>query len=308
MSLDHRMNDSTPERSITNASTTGYVLVALAACLWGTLGLFFRVLHDDFRLSSLSIAFLRAAVAAALLLSVMLVTRRRLLRISRRAAAFYLLYGLVGVAAFYFFYVQAVIQTSVTTAVVLLYTAPAFVSLIAWRVWGEAMTARKLAALALAFAGCALVARAYDLTELRLNLLGLTFGLGAGLTYALYTAFSKFVLARHSGWTALTYALVVGALFLAPLQSTDSLMPLALHPIGWIVVIGLAVGPTLGSLTLYNAGLQRVPASNASLVATLEPVVASGLAFAFLGEHLELWQLIGGGMVVAGALLVNYRL
>ena len=301
------MNDSTPERSKTNASTTGYVLVALAACLWGTLGLFFRILHDDFQLSSLSIAFLRAAVAAALLLSVMLVTRRRLLRISRRAAAFYLLYGLVGVAAFYFFYVQAVIQTSVTTAVVLLYTAPAFVSLIAWRVWGEAMTARKLAALALAFAGCALVARAYDPTELRLNLFGLAFGLGAGLTYALYTAFSKFVLARHSGWTALTYALVVGALFLAPLQSADGLMPLALHPIGWIVVIGLAVGPTLGSLTLYNAGLQRVPASNASLVATLEPVVASGLAFAFLGEHLEPWQLIGGGMVVAGALLVNYK-
>lgn len=301
------MNDSTPERSKTNASTTGYVLVALAACLWGTLGLFFRVLHDDFQLSSFTIAFLRAAVAAALLLSVMLVTRRRLLRISRRAAAFYLLYGLVGVAAFYFFYVQAVIQTSVTTAVVLLYTAPAFVSLIAWRVWGEAMTARKLAALGLAFAGCALVARAYDPTELRLNLLGLAFGVGAGLTYALYTAFSKFVLARHSGWTALTYALVVGALFLAPLQNADGLMPLALHPIGWVVVIGLAVGPTLGSLTLYNAGLQRVPASNASLVATLEPVVASGLAFAFLGEHLEPWQLIGGGMVVAGALLVNYK-
>jgi drug/metabolite transporter (DMT)-like permease len=117
------MNDSTPERSKTNAPTSGYFLVALAACLWGTLGLFFRVLHDDFQLSSLSIAFLRAAVAAALLLSVMLATRRRLLRISRRAAAFYLLYGLVGVAAFYFFYVQAVIQTSVTTAVVLLYTA-----------------------------------------------------------------------------------------------------------------------------------------------------------------------------------------
>lgn len=305
MSLDSRTGLAATERTETRGSATGYLLIALAACLWGTLGLFFRVLHDDFQLSSLTIAFLRAAVAAALLLGVMLITRRRLLRISRRAAAFYLLYGLVGVAAFYFFYVQAVIQTSVTTAVVLLYTAPAFVSVIAWRAWGEPMTTRKLIALALAFAGCALVARAYDPAELRLNMLGLAFGLGAGLTYALYTAFSKFVLSRHSLWTALTYALVVGALFLAPLQSSDALLPLTLHPIGWVVVIGLAVGPTLGSLSLYNAGLARVPASNASLVATLEPVVASGLAFLFLGEHLEPWQLIGGGMVLAGTFLVN---
>lgn len=282
--------------------TRGYLLVALAAALWGTLGLFFRVLHDQFGLSSVTIAFLRAGVAAVLLGSVMLLTRREMLRISRRALAFYVIYGLTGIAAFYILYAQAVIATSVTTGVVLLYTAPAFVSVIAWRVWGEPMTARKLGALVIAFVGCALVARAYDPAELRLNVAGIIIGLGAGFTYALYTVLSKFVLARHSNWTALTYALVFGGLFLTPLQTPDALAPLALQPVAWLVVLALALGPTLGSLTFYNLGLKLVPASNASLIAMLEPVVASALAFVVLGERMELLQWIGGGMVLGGAL------
>lgn len=232
----------------------------------------------------------------------MLLTRRAMLRISRRALAFYVVYGLTGIAAFYILYAQAVIQTSVTTGVVLLYTAPAFVAVMAWRVWGEPMTARKLGALALAFTGCALVARAYDPAALVLNVAGIIIGLGAGFTYALYTVLSKFVLTRHSNWTALTYALVFGGLFLAPLQTRASLAPLALHPAVWLVLLGLAIGPTLGSLTLYNLGLKQVPASNASLVAMLEPVVASILAFVFLGERMEPLQLLGGGMVLGGAI------
>ncbi len=207
--------------------------------------------------------------------------------------------------AFYFSYPQAVIQTSVTTAAVLLYTAPAFVTLIAWRVWGEPLGARKLVALTLAFVGCALVARAYEPAQLSLNGVGLAFGLAAGFTYALYTVFSKSALERFESWTALTYALFFGVLFLLPLQTLDGFAPLVQQPGAWIFLLAIAVGPTLGSLALYNAGLSRVPASNASLVATIEPVVASVLAFSFLGERLEFLQLVGGALVIAGAVWLS---
>ncbi len=283
----------------------GYVLVALAACMWGTLGLFFRGLHDTFGFPALTVAFLRAGVAALLLAPAMVVVRSSRLFVSLRSIGLFLIYGLVGVAAFYFFYVQAVIQTSVTTAVVLLYTAPFFVTLVAWRVWQEPLTPRKVAALAIAFSGCALVARAYDPSEFRVNGVGLIMGLGAGLTYALYTILSKIALREHSNGTALTYALVFGTLFLLPLQSPASLSPLVSSPLAWLVLLGLALGPTLGSLTLYNLGLRDVPASNASLIAMLEPVVASVLAFVFLGERMEFLQSVGGVMVIMGALLVR---
>ena len=286
-------------------STRGYLLVVAAAGLWGTLGLIFRALHDDFGLSALTIAFLRAGIAFTLLVIVLSIVRPRLLKVTPRALPFFAVYGFCGVTAFYFSYTQAVIQTTVTTAVVLLYTAPAFVTLIAWRVWREPLDARKIVALALAFIGCALVARAYDPAQLSLNLIGLGFGLAAGFTYALYTVFSKSALERFSLWTALVYALLFGALFLVPLQTLDGFAPLVQTPGVWIFLLALALGPTLGSLALYNAGLLRVPASNASVVATIEPVVASALAFIFLGERLEFLQMVGGAMVIAGAVWLS---
>ncbi len=281
----------------------GYLLVAAAASLWATLGLFFSTLHDAFGFSALAIAFLRAGIAALVLLAFVAFTRPAMLRVSWRALAFLALYGFAGVAAFYFLYAQAVIATSVTTAVVMLYTAPAFVTVMAWRFWGEPLTARKLGALVLAFVGCALVTRAYNPSLLSLNIVGLAIGLGAGFTYALYTILSKFALERHSSWTALLYAFALGALFLAPLQAPGGFAPLARDGWAWLLVIGLAIGPTLGSYALYNAALQRVPASNASLVAMLEPVIASLLAFVFLGERLEGLQLIGGVMVLVSAIV-----
>ncbi len=293
------------QKRVAPAKTRGYLLVALAACLWGSLGLFFRILHDYYGLSAIALAFLRAAIAGGILMLVVAFTRPQLLRIPRHRIAFFIVYGFCGVAAFYFFYIQAVIQTSVTTAVVLLYTAPAFVTLIAWRAWSEAVTARKLFAVALAFVGCALIARVYDVTQLRLNAIGLAFGLGAGLTYALYTAFSKFALSQYASLTALTYALLFGALFLTPLQTLDGFEVLAREPSAWIFLFALALGPTLGALAIYNAGLRIVPASNASLVATLEPVVASALAFVALGERLEPLQVLGGAVVIGAAIWLN---
>jgi drug/metabolite transporter, DME family len=286
-------------------STRGYLWVIAAAGLWGTLGLIFRALHDDFGLSALTIAFLRAGIAFVILVIVLSIAQPRLLKVTPRALPFFALYGFCGVTAFYFSYTQAVIQTTVTTAVVLLYTAPAFVTLIAWRVWREPLDAHKTIALALAFVGCALVARAYDPAQLRLNLLGLLIGLAAGFTYALYTVFSKSALERFSLWTALLYALLFGALFLIPLQTMDGFAPLVQKPGVWLVLLALALGPTLGSLALYNAGLLRVPASNASVIATIEPVVASVLAFLFLGERLEFLQMVGGAMVIAGAVWLS---
>ncbi len=285
-------------------SSRGYLFVTAAAILWGTLGLLFTALHDE-GLSALTIAFLRAGIAFTILFAILAINRPQLLRVPPRALPFFALYGFCGVAVFYVSYTQAVILTTVTTAVVLLYTAPAFVTLIAWRVWGEPLGTRKVIALTLAFVGCALVARAYDPAQLSLNLIGLAFGLTAGLTYALYTVFSKSALERFSPWTALTYALFFGALFLIPLQTPGGFAPLARQPGAWIFLLALALGPTLGSLALYNAGLLRVPASNASVIATIEPVVASALAFLFLGERLELLQMVGGAMVIAGAVWLS---
>ena len=291
-------------QTMTQHSARGYLFVVLAACLWSTIGLFMRALHDGFGFPALTLAFLRAGVAFVIAFVFLALTRRELLRLTRRSILLLMLYGAIGIGAFYFVYAQAIIATSVTTAVVLLYTAPAFVALMAWRAWREPLNRRKIIAIGLAFVGCALVARAYDPSQLSLNSIGILFGLGAGFTYALFTVLSKAGLKQFSPWTLMTYELGFGALFLLPFLNPTSFLPLTQPSMAWLYILGLALGPTIGAIAAFNLGLRNLPASNVSIVATIEPVMASALAFILLGEQLELGQIIGGAMVIGGALLL----
>jgi len=291
-------------RNLPSAIPSGYLFVFLAGCLWGSIGLFFRALHDQFGISANAIAYLRPAAALAVLAPALLILQPRLLKLPRAYWIFFALFG-INTAAYNIFYAQSVLLTGVTTAAILLYTAPIFVSLIAWRVWREPLDARKIGAIITAFVGCALVARGYDVAALRLNAFGVAVGVGAGLTYALYSVLSKAALKNLSAWTVLTYALFAGAVYLTPFQNPADFAPLVDQPAAWLPLLGLTLGPTIGALALYSAGLRVLPASNASIVATVEPVAAGALSFLFLGERLEFLQWIGGALVIGAAIWLS---
>lgn len=293
----------------TSASTSGLLLVAAGAALWGTLGLFFKALLGA-GLTPLSLAFLRSLITFAILILGLGVLRPALLRVARRDLPYFAIYGAVAVGLFYYVYVVAVDLTSVATAAVLLYTAPAWVTLLAWRLYREPLGPRKLAALGLAFLGCALVAGAYDPAQLRVNAQGILAGLAAGLTYALYSILGVPMLRSYTPWTVVTWAVGFGALLLAPLalaQGGPAFAPILTPSVAWLWLVGLAVGPTVGALLLYTSGLQRVPAGVASITATLEPVVATTLAVTVLGERLAPPQLLGGALILGAVLLLAWR-
>ncbi len=288
-------------------SVVGYLLVVGAAAMWGTIGIFFTVLHNYFRLSAIAIGFLRASVAAIILVMALAIFRPGLLRTSPRALLVYVGFGCFGIGLFYIFNTEAVILTNVATASVLLYTAPAFVTLFARRRWGEPITGRKIIALACALIGCSLVARAYDLAQLQLDLGGVLVGVMAGVAYALFTVFAKSA-SQQPPWTTVAYSLIFGALFLLPLQfiqvpgvSGEGVAALFQNGAAWVFLLGLCLGPTIGSYALYNAAMRRIPASNASLVATIEPVVAGFAGFLVFGQMLEPLQLLGAAMIVGAA-------
>lgn len=282
----------------------GYAQVMGAAALWATLGLFYTGFIDVYGVPPLGVAFYRATLGFTLLLLALMVARPHWLRIAARDLPLFALFGLLGVAAFFITYVYAIHLTGMAVAVVLMYTAPAWVTVIAWRLFGEGLGRVKLAALGLAFGGCALVARVADPSQIRLNLLGVLCGLGAGLTYGLYTVFNKIAVRRYSPWTVMLYALGFGALFLLPLQSAAVFRPLR-QPMLIFWLLMLAIGPTLGAALLHSMSLQRLPASVVSIVATLEPAIATALAWLFLGERLGVDQILGGVLILSGVLLLQ---
>ncbi|MDY7075937.1 MAG: EamA family transporter [Chloroflexota bacterium] len=284
----------------------GYGLALTAAALWATLGLFYHRLEAH-SLPHLTIVFFRATVAALILFPILGWRQPNSLKLERRDWLLFAALGLFGVAAFYVVYIYAISLTGMGVAAVLMYTAPAWVTLISALFFKERLTWLKIGALLLACAGCALVGRVYDLDSVRLNLPGILAGLGAGLTYGLYTIFSKVAQHRHTAWGTLAYALGLGGLFMLPLQPLPDVGRALTTPaiLFWLLMLGLI--PTLVGGVAFNAALRRIPASDASIVATLEPVIAALLGWAFLGEQLESPQLLGAGLILIAVITLRRK-
>ena len=277
----------------------GYLFVALAALLWGSLGPVARVAFDA-GIDPLELAFWRAALAGTLF-ATHAVARGRL-RVARRDVPGLVLFAFLGVTVFYWSYLRAVEIGGAALAAVLLYTAPAWVALAAASWLGEKLTARTVAALVLSLAGVALVALGGGGGETRVSAAGIAWGLVAGLSYAAYYLFGKRYFARYETPTLFLYALPIGALSLLPaVRFAPKSAP------AWVAILFIAVVPTYLAYLLYAHGLRRVEATRAAMVATLEPVVAAVVAYLAWGERLGAAGTLGGFLVLSGVLVATTR-
>ena len=280
----------------------GPALVAAAAVLWGSLGVAGRAAFAA-GVQPLEAAFYRAAIAFAVLLALTVRTDPGGWRVRVADVPLFAVYGVVSFAAFFFVYLYAIRETSVATAAILLYTAPAFVVLLSAVVFRERLTARKGLAVVTAFAGCALVVSGGDLTALRVPLPGALAGLAAGLTYALYSIFGKIALSRYPPLPALICALGFGTLTLGAAALVTGQVTVGHPPQAWAALAYLAVAATAAPQWLYLSGLRRLEAGRASLIATIEPVVAAALGVLVLREPLQAAQLAGGLLVLSAVWL-----
>ncbi len=287
---------------------SGYVWVLAAAVLWGSLGVAVRFTTAAgvgvFEASAwrAGLAFLAALSAAA-------ATQPSRLRVRPRDLLLFGAYGFVSIALFFLSYFTAIERTTVATAAVLLYTAPAWVTGLSAVLFREELSRTKLVSLVFAFAGSALVVRAHDPAALRADLPGVLAGLASGLTYGLYSVFGKVALRRYPPLVVLVYALGFGTAFLLLLGVAAGVpvrrfLPSAVAPaMGPLLYLGLVT--TLLAQWLYVSGLRTVQASRASIVATVEPVVAGVLGYLLFGEALQPLQLAGAALVLVAAAMAQ---
>lgn len=271
----------------------GLLLVFLAAALWGLLGAFTVGLLAT-GLHPLEIAFWRALLAGAAF-AVHAAVAGRWRRIPAGDLAAIAGFALVGVSLFYASLILAIDLGGISLAFVLLYSAPAWVTLAAWLLLGEPLGRRHLLLLALATAGVALVSQARG-EGVHATFASIAWGLTAGLSYASYYVFGKWVLRRHPPTLVYGLALPLGALALTPLVPWSAKPPSA-----WLLLAGAALVSTYLAYLLYGIGLRDASASRAVLVATVEPVVAGIVAWAAFGERLGAIGLAGAALVLGAA-------
>jgi drug/metabolite transporter (DMT)-like permease len=240
------------------------------------------------------IAFWRALLGGGAFLAHALAARR-LRPLPGRVALFTVAFAAVGVSLFYVALVSAIELGGVSLAFVLLYTAPAWVTLLAGPVLGERADLRQWLLVGVVVLGVALVsvARGEGVTP---SAAAIAWGLASGIGYASYYLLGKRLMAFQPPVQLYGLALPLGALGIAPFVSWSAKPPAA-----WALLAAAALVSTYLAYLLYGLGLRRATASRAVLVATVEPIVAGGLAWAVFGERLGAWGLLGAGLVLASA-------
>ena len=280
--------------------TGGYLLIALAAVLWALLGVFSQRLLNA-GVGSTEIAFYRAALGGLLFVAHAGLTRQ--LRLQRRSDLLaFVGFALVGVTLFFTALNMAIDAGGVSLAFILLYTAPAFVAVLAAIFLGEKLKPVNLALIAVAITGVTLVARSGG-GGMEVGVAAIVWGLVAGLSYSSYYLFGKWVLRRYQPATIYAVVLPVGALGLLPFVPFDAVR--LATPVLWLDIALMAGLSTYLAYLVYYLGLKRVEASRAVLVATIEPVVAAGLAAILFGERLGVWGILGARLVLTAAVLTS---
>lgn len=284
--------------------------IVAAGILWGLIALFVRRLNAN-GLDSMDIVGLRSFGALVLMLVGLLLYDRSLLKIRWRDWWCFAGTGILSLTFFNWCYFKTIVLTSLSVASILLYTAPAIVVVLSAFLFREKLTAKKVVCLAVAFAGCVLVTGVFGSGGAGLSVKGIMIGLGAGLGYALYSIFGRYAIERgYSSFTISFYTFlfsIVGTLPLIKVKMiADKIVETgALENL--MLIGGLALISTVLPYLLYTLGLMQVENGKASIMASVEPVVATLLGILLFGESLSVSGVLGMILVLGSVAALNLK-
>jgi DME family drug/metabolite transporter len=256
------MVTAAPRRTATRATATrgtGVVPILLAALLWGTTGTAAHFLPDD--VSPLATGAATMAIGGGLLWALSVRGAHATLR--DRSVRGWLVAGVAGIVVYPLAFYSAMHLAGVAVGtVVSLGSAPVFAAGIEFLADRRGVTRRWGVCTLAALVGTVLLVlgRSAETAAAASAPLGVFLGLLAGLSYALYThASHRVIAAGHSSQAT------IGALF---------------------GVGALCLGPMFTAYLLFGYGLRTVRGSMATSITLLEPIVATVLAIAVVGERL----------------------
>jgi drug/metabolite transporter (DMT)-like permease len=196
----------------------------------------------------------------------------------------------------------AAYKLSISVAVLAHYLTPLLVAIAAPLVLREAMTRRTMAAAAASLFGLAVIlGRPVDATASAVWA-SAALGAGSALFYASNVIANKFIVDDFSTSEVMFWHGVIATPFLAlfvPWSACKTVDPRAI-----VFLATTALGPGAIAGLAFVWGLRRMPAAHASTLTLLEPLVAVVLAGAYFGEPLSWRTLLGGALILAGALAV----
>ena len=255
-----------------------YALIMLSGILWGTIGLFVKVLDAKGSTSEYT-TFMRMFFAFLLLFAITLVKEGiGSFRIGRSTLISCALLGFVSMSLNNLCYTNAVSRLGMSLAAAILYMAPIFTSIQSKLLFHEKIGRSKLIALAFNVLGCVLAATGGRLSLEGVSVIGLLFGIGAAFAYSTQNIFGRLATDEASPFVVATYNFFFAAVFTLVVARPFSTIGDPFEP--QLLIWGLLFGfiPTTIAYLLYFAGIQGLTeTSKVPVFCSLELVVATVL-------------------------------
>jgi drug/metabolite transporter (DMT)-like permease len=297
----------------------GYGLALLSAVCWGAGGLTAKWLFTPRSATTgpwpvqplgivvepTALAGGRALAAFLLLALVLAFFRRRDLVVGLRDLPFLGTFGVVGLAMVHFTYFKTISLTNVATAILLEYLAPTVVLLFSVLFLRHRLRWQLPIGVGLSVTGCALVVGALGGSGLVVSELGVLWGMASAVFFAAYTLLGTVAAQRYSPYTALVWGLGFASLFWMLVLGPSPIVGLFANPRTGAAVLLMAIVSTVIPFAAFLVALRHIPPTNATIAATVEPVIAGVGAFALFGESFSLPQILGGILVVAAIVVVQ---
>jgi drug/metabolite transporter (DMT)-like permease len=293
----------------------GYAICLTATFIWSWSSIFIRYLYLEFNMLPLVLTFWRDLLASAILGIILLIFAKKNLVLDRNNWIFILAYGIF-LGFFNSIFSVSVSLNGAAVATVLAYSSGAFTAVMAWHFFKERLDWVKITAVVLSLTGCVLVAGAYNISNWRLNPLGVATGLLTGLGFAIFSLLGRAASKRGiNPWATVLFTfgiatIVILMLNIFPISLTEHLgsrhiFMLGNSWVGWLLLFGLAIGPTVGGFGLYTVSLGYLPASVANIINTLEPAFTVLWAYLLLSERFSPLQLSGSLLIMFGVIALR---
>jgi drug/metabolite transporter (DMT)-like permease len=296
----------------------GYFFIAAAAFLWGVSAALGRAVFTG-KLTLSAVAFnpinplilaqTRTSFSLLVLLPSLVGTRGwQRIKMPARDLAYCLVLGTLGVAVSNYFYYVAIQRTNVATAIIVQYTAPVWVLLYVVARGQQKLTRQKVAAVAMAVMGIALVIDLFGTrssSAVRVDTYGLIAALLASFSFAFYNVAGHSILARYDRWRVLVWTLTAATVFWLFFNPPWKIASAHYSSAQWLFLFVFSMISVLGAFSLYFLGLQHLEPTRAIIASCLEPVFSILLAALLLGEVLRPIQTLGIVFVLAAIVIVQ---
>ena len=282
---------------------TALLYICLAGILWGTSGIFVHYLTPT-GLTTVQLSAIRGTVSFIAMATFAFIKDRSLFK---RKPKELLAFFFVGLTLFLTAtcYYTAMTLTSVSTAVVLMYTAPVYVTVFSVAKLGEKVTPLKIASITAMLVGCCFVAGLIG--GIKFDLIGILIGIASGITYAIYNIVTKITIEKGSPAESVTvygflFMMIIAVAVSNPIEIIEiaAKEPLTTVPL----MIGLGIFTFVLPYFLYTLSMRSLPAGTASALGIIEPMAATIFSVILFDEKLDVFSIIGIALILIATVIL----